>query len=337
MITNISLRNFKAFEEETIELGALNLLSGLNNSGKSSVIQALRLLREQKPLNGLGPLREYIRNDSVGFNLECTQTIKSGINSSRFSFERKEETIECSGQIEGVFSYISADRYGPRNSLPLSIGGRIETVGCYGENIVDFLSLFLEKLDLDVPEPLRREEGNGMKYNIQEWLRVISPGINFDYKGDTRTDIGHTSFNEYRPVHVGFGLSYTLPIITSVLIHAAQCSVGDITQALLLIENPEAHLHPSGQTMMGHMLARAASCGLQIVIETHSDHLMNGVRIAVKEKVLPCDDVNFYFFRAAEDDIPTTMQKLTLDEHGMLEYWPDGFFDETEKNLMHLI
>jgi predicted ATPase len=333
MITHLSLKNFKAFEEENFEFGALNVLSGLNNSGKSSVIQSLRLLNEQKPLMDLGPFIEYTRSDSNGFILQCRQDKKE----IKFLFDRF-GTVQRSGNMEGVVSYISADRFGPRNSLPLSIDGSIITVGPRGENIVDFLSRLDSGWDdLRVPDALVAKEGIGVKENIKEWLRVISPGVDFDYESDPRTDIGRTEFNKHRPVHVGFGLSYVLPIIASVLIHSSQLAGEKIKSALLLIENPEAHLHPSGQTQMGKLLALMASCGVQVVVETHSDHLLNGVRIAVKNKDINCSDVKCFFFKAENNEAPITVSRISIDEYGMMDYWPEGFFDETEKNLMCLL
>jgi predicted ATPase len=333
MITYLSLKNFKAFEEESFEFGPLNVLSGLNNSGKSSIIQSLRLLNEQKPLPDLGPLGEYIRNDTHGSILRCRQDK----NEIEFLFDRA-GIIRRSGNMEGVVSYISADRFGPRNSLPLSIDDSIITVGSRGENIVDFLSrLDNDWVGLRVPNSLVAKEGNGITENIKEWLRVISPGIDFKYESDHHTDIGRTEFNGHRPVHVGFGLSYVLPIIVSVLIHSSQLADKKIKSAMLLVENPEAHLHPSGQTGMGELLALAASCGVQVILETHSDHLLNGVRIAVKNKKIPCGDARCFFFKAQNNEAPVMVSRISIDEYGMMDYWPDGFFDETEKSLMILV
>jgi predicted ATPase len=335
MITNLSLKNFKAFEEELFDFGALNILAGLNNSGKSSVIQSLRLLYEKKPLPGLGPLIEYVRTDTKGFILQCNQSEKS--ETITFSHTRNGETV-LAGALEGLVSYISADRLGTRNSFPLSIESKVDTVGNRGENIVDFLSrIDTEWYDLRVPTALVAKEGIGIRENIKKWLRVISPGVDFEYESYPETDTGRTEFNKHRPCHVGFGLSYTLPVITSVLIHAGQLSSKKLNMALLLIENPEAHLHPSGQTKMGEMLALAASCGLQIVVETHSDHLLNGIRIAVKEKKIRPEDVKCFFFESKDNEKPTIVNRISIDKYGMMNYWPEGFFDETEKSLMQLI
>jgi len=144
MLTSLSIKKFKAFEDETFELGRLNLLTGLNSSGKSSVIQALRLIDERKTLAGLGPLMEYVRNYSVEFNIECTRRHENGDEKLQFCYNRKTGIIDsgCCGKLSDVVSYISADRFGPRRVLPLNIDENTQTVGCHGEHIVDFLSNF---------------------------------------------------------------------------------------------------------------------------------------------------------------------------------------------------
>ena len=340
MITTLSLKNFKAFEDETFEFGLLNILSGLNNSGKSSVIQSLRLLYEQKPLSDMGPLDVYKRSDSKGFALSCEQKTKQ--DTIIFACNEAANEPLKSGRLDGIVSYISADRFGPRNSLPLSIDETITTVGSKGEYIVDYLTRFEEDLvALKVPDALVAGKGNGVRANIEEWLRFISPGVDFKCLSDKDTDIGRTMFNNHRPVHVGFGLSYTLPVIASILIHASQLAAGKTESVLLLIENPEAHLHPSGQTKMGEMLSLAASCGVQLVVETHSDHLLNGVRIAVKNKKVPHTAVKCFFFKSGKWDAvseePSDVVPVEFDEYGMIDYWPEGFFDETEKSLQRLL
>ena len=82
--------------------------------------------------------------------------------------------------------------------------------------------------------------------------------------------------NEYRPTSVGFGIAYVLPVLVALL------SANE--KYMVIIENPEAHLHPRGQVAMGELIARAAAAGVQVIVETHSDHVLNGVRLAVKGK-----------------------------------------------------
>jgi hypothetical protein len=173
MITNLLIENFKAFEKESFQLGRLNILSGLNNSGKSSVIQALRLIKEQKPLPDMGPLEGYIRRDSGGFILQCDcagekfefsfylQDAAGGVRRyDQNKFEAGFSSVEKFTDPAILLSYISADRLGPRNSLPLNIDGDTRIVGAKGESIVDFLSnLDGRRDDLHVPQGLVVKEG----------------------------------------------------------------------------------------------------------------------------------------------------------------------------------
>ena len=105
---------------------------------------------------------------------------------------------------------------------------------------------------------------------------------------------------------------------------------------LLLIENPEVHLHPAGQAAMGRFLAKVAIAGVQVIVETHSDHVLNGIRRAVKTKILPADHVALHFFRsrsqAEQDEVPQ-VESPSMDADGNIDSWPDGFFDQFDKDM----
>ncbi len=102
---------------------------------------------------------------------------------------------------------------------------------------------------------------------------------------------------------------------------------------LLIVENPEAHLHPGGQSKLGRFLARIAGSGAQVIVETHSDHVLNGVRLAVaEEEVLrPEDGVVHYFGEEEAGSVP-----IAFSARGELSEWPSGFFDQIEQDLGRL-
>jgi predicted ATPase len=133
----------------------------------------------------------------------------------------------------------------------------------------------------------------------------------------------------HRPVHVGFGLTQVLPIIVAAL----SARKNDI----LLIENPEVHLHPAAQALMGGFLAEVACSGVQVVIETHSDHVLNGIRLAAKNGAIAPEKVALHFFDLAEGEMSSTVTSPKLDKNGRLDQWPEGFFDEWEKVLMEIL
>ena len=113
-----------------------------------------------------------------------------------------------------------------------------------------------------------------------------------------------------RPANMGFGVSYALPIIVAGLLTVP----GD----LLMVENPEAHLHPAGQSKLGRFLANVASAGAQVIVETHSDHVLNGARIAVADSTLSASDMIVHYFD--RDGIT----EITINEKGELDHWPAG-------------
>jgi predicted ATPase len=127
-----------------------------------------------------------------------------------------------------------------------------------------------------------------------------------------------------RPVHCGFGITQVLPIIVAAL----SATKGSI----FLIENPEVHLHPAGQALMGQFLADVSRSGVQVIVETHSDHILNGVRRSVRSERIPAEGVTIHFFRQRT---PEAVQVLspTLDSSGSIDFWPQGFFDQFDKDV----
>jgi predicted ATPase len=126
-----------------------------------------------------------------------------------------------------------------------------------------------------------------------------------------------------RPPNMGFGVSYALPIIVAGILATSG--------TLLVVENPEAHLHPAGQSRMGRFLGRVAGAGAQVIVETHSDHVVNGIRLAtVEDHTIGTDAIVVYFF---DDENPVTIE---VTEKGGLTKWPPGFFDQLEDDLGRL-
>jgi len=335
MLNYLDLHGFKCFRDQKLGFAPLTLLCGLNSSGKSSVIQALLLLHKKRPLPGHGPLADFISIHARDFFIETGDEQRSF--SLSYAQEKGIETLGYPDLLPELYSFIGAARLGPEVSLPLSLDSDLMDVGEKGQYVLDFLARHAELAEL--PRVIRHEraKGSSVRLNVSAWLNMISPGVNFEPYLDRKSDSGRAEYSARRPAHVGFGLSYTLPIIANVLIYAALLSSGKYPHAIILIENPEAHLHPSGQTRIGEFLARAASCGVQCIVETHSDHLLNGVRIAVKNGLLPARGLACHFLSYDFDKEVSQVENPLLDDHGMFDEWPDGFFDEAEKNLERLL
>mgnify|MGYP005780600803 FL=1 len=105
---------------------------------------------------------------------------------------------------------------------------------------------------------------------------------------------------------------------------------------MLIVENPEAHIHPAGQRMLGELLARAGAGGVQIFAETHSDHIINGIRLAVKHGIISGEEIALdYFYKDQKYRHDYVRPEILSD--GRLDCWPEGFFDEWDKALYELI
>ena len=134
--------------------------------------------------------------------------------------------------------------------------------------------------------------------------------------------------NDVAP-NVGFGITYALPILVSGL---------TIKEGgMLIVENPEAHLHGKAQSNMGYFLARMAAAGVRVMIETHSEHIVNGIRRMATEKdsQLKADDLSIYFFKKQENG--QNIIEITMDNNGNLSEYPVDFFDQVRQDTLAVL
>ena len=130
-------------------------------------------------------------------------------------------------------------------------------------------------------------------------------------------------------IDVGYGVSQVLPVITELLREDAP--------GMFLLQQPEVHLHPSAQAALGSLFCGVAGPDRQLVIETHSDHLMDRVRMNVRDKSadLKPEDVSILFFE--RDALDVNIHSLRIDEDGNIRDAPDSyrrfFMEETAMSL----
>jgi len=143
-------------------------------------------------------------------------------------------------------------------------------------------------------------------------LKPVAEGIYTLTVSDPRQEI------DVNITDIGFGASQLLPIIVEG-IYATRGS-------LLLIEQPEIHLHPRLQAMLADFFIELAKEGKQIIIETHSEHLLLRLQRRIAENMISNRDIAVYYFELTSSG--TKISPITIDECGMLEAPPDGFFEE---------
>lgn len=362
MITSLKIQNFKAFRSQSFDLSRLNLLAGLNGSGKSSLLQSLLVLRQSSDqgllhqgraaLNGnlvrLGRFKDALFESADEREISIELGFDSGTSYAGtlggWESEDRTGSIKAGGTAEGEmalfhagFRFLSAERIGPRTQYGVPDNEALSSgVGIQGEWTPFFLA---RHGDRPAPNPGSyhpNARSSELKHQIEAWMNEISPGLQLHCERADVMDVVQLSYSfvarrdtssRYRPTNVGFGVSYALPMVTSLV--AAE--PGD----LLLLESPEAHLHPRGQAKLGELLSRTANSGVQIIVESHSDHVMNGIRVAAHQDLLGAEHVRFYYFSWNADDQTgaTRVESISMNQDGRIDHWPRGFFDELDHSL----
>lgn len=401
MLDSIELKNFKSVRNlgTPIPLRALTVLSGLNGSGKSTVLQAIALLRQSLEMEGasdttlerlhlhgpwvqLGTALDVLSDRAITNNIgivlssdEDLWTLTANIDAGelreiylqqkddsdhlkydlgKYLSEREENKIKrylknCS------FQFLQADRLTPSTHYERGFVAQSDaySLGAHGQYTPDFLAEHGNSLDV---RPSRRcpPTARGVEVELMQrmaatpklydqisgWLQHLSPGVCLDAERIKQTDLVTLGFSykstelaqdseRRRPTNVGFGLTYCLPIVTACL----SAPPG----SLLLLENPEAHLHPRGQAALGTLLAKCAADGVQILVETHSDHVLNGIRLAVKHQTIAHTAVSLCHFVRDTATGDSYLQNPMILPNGELSAWPEGFFDEWENSLDELL
>jgi predicted ATPase len=375
MLRNIRICNFKVFKDAEITLGNLNLFTGLNGMGKSSFIQVLLLLRQEYLKNKGLDEELMLKGELISLGLG-SDIYNTDSNSQLISFELEwdnESLVECtidynpelanydilpasykvsSKDLEELslfnfqFEYLNALRITPAQTFPVSTHHiqHENSLGINGEYSIHYL-YENQREDIKIealahPETKEAVGKLSLLNQVDLWMSYISPGVKLtpdsmmDYEVSSikySFEGAHTESKPFKSINVGFGITYALPIVLAIL----KANPGD----LVILENPESHIHPRGQAYMGELFAKASAAGLQLIVETHSDHILNGIRVAAKRKQIDANDVGIFFFERDpdSDEHYTQITEPFLDQDGRISNWPKHFFDEWSRRLDDLI
>jgi len=376
LIRGIEIENFKCFLNVSIPLNNLTILSGANAVGKSTLIQALLLIRQTIdkfntednenvmigklgiPLNGeyclnLGNSSQVISSNAqkneikfkINFDASSTKATEAQFEYIT-SPENPELTLKFHPSSQVVtkssfsiykkeFHYLNAERLGPRVTQSM-INQEFPNTGYQGE----FTGYVLAKKPQFRVDEEKRFHSTELKVptlnkQVEYWLDYIIPGIEISNKLYTEINqVGcyfkrtYSDTELLNPNNIGFGISYVLPIIVSGLIAEKG--------SMLIVENPEAHLHPAGQSHIGQFLAQMAASGLQVIVETHSEHVINGIKIAILKNIISNESVSINFFSMDEKSREPAIEHITMDDKAELSSWPYGFFDQEERDMAEI-
>lgn len=367
MFKSITLDNFKCFRHFETPLNQINLFTGYNGAGKSTVFQAILLLAQSVRgdslrdlhANGhllkLGSVEELI-NFGSGDNFSITLTSdEPGAEKIKFSFEANKrnsrigdivglslnevDQFAVSASIQGVTSpeigeqrktlqtsdwsfinifkkihYISASRLGPSLYEERSDLSEENPIGQFGEHKLEVLN--------GQPDLQSRIAGD-IAYIMNSPNKMNVPKS--DKSSSTLNLFFDSKDGSVHSVNTGFGFSYIIPILLACELYKG---------GKIFVENPEAHLHPQAQSRLMQVIAdKAIKHGNQLFVESHSEHILNGLRLAclLPDNAATYDKLELCYFGEGEPE------QLAIDEDAQVSPWPEGFFDQQQKDCSEIL
>lgn len=347
MISRLELHNFKCFENMDIKCSPLTVLCGVNSCGKSSVIQAVLMIEEARYSTGnidlmnmkygadLYSFDEILYDDAEEETINICITVNNKSINLTFISEENDNNISCKFSTEtkinlenlGRIWYLGSDR----TISQYQKRGNIAKVELGREN--EYLGFILEKgrsgkIAVDKRRNLKDAENTLFMTQVNEWLDFILPGNQVMAVTMGSDNLVSMRFGKEQKLHksnVGYGVSFVLPIIINGLLAKEE--------DVIIVENPELHLHPKAQSDLMLFFARLAAAGVQIIIETHSDHIVNGLRKAIinDDCELKSSQTTIYFF-----DESFQAHGITVNDDAELSEWPKDFMEQEELDLYYI-
>lgn len=352
----LTIDGYKCFKDKhEFNLNNITLFTGANSAGKSSVIQSLlfaKLLSETSvedaesgiiPLSlmnkkyalELGGYNDIINRQTntgditfslcdIDFRVKADNNEDDNVKYVQFSMLSENKSALKDLFAKGLV-YLCADRMAPHYEYQET--DHNEVCDCHGSNVGD---VFYNHQNDDVTSLRSYNLSNNTKLLIllDEWCNYIFPGtaIRVEKTGSQMYKLKER--NDVAP-NVGFGITYALPIIVSGLTLPEG--------GMLIVENPEAHLHAKAQSNMGYFLARMAAAGVRVIIETHSEHIVNGIRRMIVEgkTEMSHGDMTIYFFQNKDGE--KNIKEITMDKNGNLSAFPKDFFDQVRQDTLAIL
>lgn len=360
---NLSIEGYKCFKENTtFKFNNITLLTGSNSAGKSSVIQSLLLLKkisqgsisEQSPmidmdlndpnyaleLGTYDDIKTRSDNDYENFFNSEPADITFGLNGGTAEIKLKDNTnaekrvkvysdqisIESfKNNLGNGFVYLNAERMAPHYVYENT--DFADFCDCHGRNTGNVIQKH-ENDDCSITRAFSNSDKNKWSIELDKWVNYIFPGVAVEII-PSGGDLYQMKMLGSAATNVGFGITYALPILVSGLTVP--------NDGILIVENPEAHLHAKAQSNMGYFLARMAAAGIHVIIETHSEHIVNGIRRMIVEGKtdMSHENLTIYFFQNKDGE--RNIMEISMDENGNLSAFPEDFFDQVRQDTLAML
>ncbi len=361
MINTIKISGLKCISNLEVQCSNLNVITGTNSSGKSSFIQAVLLFFQTYSktntshytpvgLNGhlvsLGEFRENKNYNMSASQIKITIKFSNSVEEAEVYFD-EDEDLECkvSDNCEldvsdfinsfetdektfGNIKYLSCNRIGSRDVYDKNYSN--ENIGSNGEYAI----YYLEKNKTNILEEvlIKDHSSETLSAQVNYWLSYIV-NATITTENIIGTDIVKASYSvnhnrQSRPKNVGSGISYLI----SVLVLCLSSEKDDV----LIIENPEIHLHPKAQSKVCEFLHFISKSGRQVFVETHSDHIFNGIRAGIAIGDIDKEEVCVNFMELDEKNC-TKNTVIEFGKRGRIINYTDGLFDQFDIDLNKML
>lgn len=354
MICSLEINNLKCIKNMQMECRNLNVLIGTNSSGKSTIQQALLLVGQNlETVEGInGKLVEFgnfedakciysaekelkvvIENNNKSF-IETKMVLSSDnetylVHTESGSEQEFEEWKKCFNIKKRGLQYLSCHRIGPRRAYQKNMT-LDDVIGIDGEYAMSYLNQ--HGRDIVEPEMCKGKTDFTLLGQMNWWLSYImdSTIMTESISGMDLIKVSYqmNDMENIRPGNIGAGISYLIPILVMCL--------SAPERGVIIIENPEIHLHPSAQAKVCEFLYFIAGGDRQIFVETHSDHIFNGFRVGMATGNMQEERLNIQFVYLNEQHLAEAI-RVKIGKRGRIENQRKDLFDQFDLDLSKMI
>jgi predicted ATPase len=240
--------------------------------------------------------------------------------------------------------YLGPLRDAPRPLYPLAPAADPNDVGLRGEHTASILDLHKRKQIQYIPSEVfleteidrdRKPVTRSLEAAVVDWLQYL--GVAESVASKDKGKLGHelkvslaNSDIEHDLTHVGVGVSQVLPILVMCLLAERDST--------LVFEQPELHLHPKVQTLLGDFFLSMALCNKQCIVETHSEYFIDRLRfrMAAAPAEKPLTHLSRIYF-VEKSNQGSTFREIEVNDYGAIVDWPDGFFDQSQQQAEQIL
>lgn len=327
-------RQLSLFERDSISITLTDWHRYLHSLKRETRISILQLLQDT--------------DDLYDHILEAMQTaVSSNSKSHAFVQSQPPRQLTLAARYLDTFfasslKYLGPLRDAPKPLYPLAPAADPYDVGLRGEHTASILDLhknkkikYIPSTHFKTPAVNRKIVTRSLESAVIDWLQYL--GVADSVQSRDKGKLGHelkvSLANTDAPhdlTHVGVGVSQVLPILV-------MCLLAD-NDSTLVFEQPELHLHPKVQTLLGDFFLSMALCNKQCIVETHSEYFIDRLRFRIAAATTENEiqsKTKIYFVEKPSQN--SSFREVVINEYGAISDWPDGFFDQSQQQAEEIL